>query len=81
MRCCYGKATHAVVGVGLPHADGAKAGVGVLCWHDNELAAYREAKQINNKGGDCRVVEAPEGELPDDAQEEITILLTSYFGG
>ena len=48
MRCGVDRATHGVIG----HYNGA---VGVLYWHDNEFAAYVEARRIRLEGGEARV--------------------------
>ena len=39
--------------------DGSEAG-GILYWHDSEPDAKEEATRINNTGGQCSVVPAPE---------------------
>ena len=49
-------ATYALLGVHGPN-------VGVVCWHDNELEAWRHAKQINDSGGNVKVVPVVDGKL------------------
>lgn len=63
MRCAMGDATHAVVGTTAPTEDKPQGTGGVICWHDNELEAHRERKEINEAGGSVRVIEAPGGEM------------------
>jgi hypothetical protein len=48
MRCSIVEATYGVIG----HHNGDS---GVLYWHDNEFAAYAEARRIRLEGGDVRV--------------------------
>lgn len=59
MKVPYSKATHAVIGIGPTPEHGR----GVLSWHDHELDAWRESRQLNILGGKTCVVPAPAGEL------------------
>lgn len=53
MRCKASDATHALVGRG---PDGSR---GVIHWHPQLSSAQKDAKFINNQGGQVRVVDAP----------------------
>lgn len=53
---------------------------GVLYWHDNELDAYRDAKTINNMGGNCWVVKSPKGVLSMSDRSYVRGLIEGCFG-
>lgn len=74
MRCKMGDAEYALVGRGL------KGEGGVVHWHDNELDAHRDAKEINKAGADVRVVPAPGGELGENVDEVRELALGAAFG-
>jgi hypothetical protein len=73
-RTSYSKATHALVGIG---PDG---GAGVVHWHDNELDAARDAREINAAGGNVQVVTAPGGELSEQDRGAVENLVWSAVG-
>ncbi len=50
MRVNEDKATHAIIGY---HP---LAGAGILFWHDEEFAAWRDCRDLKKDGGFCRVI-------------------------
>lgn len=74
-RTYFSKATHALIGYDAPYEDGRPGGAGVVQWHDNELDAWRDAKEINAAGGSVRVVPAPEGEIQEKEWNEVQSLI------
>ena len=65
MRTSCDKATHAIIGID----SGETPCRGILHWHDNEIDAHRDAKDINQQGGFCRVIETPDGEVKEVKDE------------
>ena len=64
--------THALLGY-------YKGNVGVVCWHDNELEAWRNAKQINNDGGKVKVVPVEDGNLSEEHNKEKSELFAKHY--
>ena len=81
-RTCFSKATHAIIGTTPPKKeiiDGEEVewgpGSGVLHWHDNELDAHRDCREMRKDGAVCHVVASPGGELGDAAAVELDYLI------
>lgn len=76
MRCAFSKALFAILGSRFQ--EGSWEG-GILAWHDNQLDAYRDARELRELGFTCRVVPAPQGNLSEDLTEEVHDLIFDHM--
>ncbi len=70
MRVNQDKAIYAVIGY---HP---MAGAGILYWHDEQLSAWRDRRELNREGGHCRVVSTDEL----SGYSKLINLLATHYG-